>query len=75
MVVIRRTEESFAYLGGASAKLLFDEVPVEHWHDVVVDPTFSDAILDRLLNNAHRITLKGGSKRRLYDSRYTSPTP
>ena len=48
--------------------LLASQVPVEHWHDVVGDPTFGDAILDRLLNNAHRITLKGGSMRRLYDS-------
>ena len=47
---------------------LASQVPVEHWHDVVGDPTFGDAILDRLLNNAHRITLKGGSMRRLYDS-------
>ena len=48
--------------------LLASQVPVEHWHDVVGDPTFGDAILDRLLNNAHRITLKGGSMRRPYDS-------
>ena len=48
--------------------LLASQVPVEHWHDVVGDPTFGDSILDRLLNNAHRITLKGGSMRRLYDS-------
>jgi hypothetical protein len=34
----------------------------------VGDPTFGDAILDRLLHNAHRITLKGASMRRLYDS-------
>ena len=47
--------------------LLTSQVPVDHWHDVVGDPTFGDAILDRLLNNAHRITLKGASMRRLYD--------
>ena len=54
--------------------LLASQVPVEHWHDVVGDPTFGDAILDRLLNNAHRITLKGGSMRRLYDSTKTDST-
>ncbi|WP_428277775.1 ATP-binding protein [Candidatus Palauibacter sp.] len=48
--------------------LLASQLPAEHWHDVVGDPNFGDAILDRLLNNAHRITLKGGSMRRLYDS-------
>ena len=53
--------------------LLASQVPVEHWHDVVGDPTFGDAILDRLLNNAHRITLKGGSMRRLYDSTKEAP--
>ena len=41
--------------------LLASQVLVEHWHDLGADPTFDDAILDRLLNNAHRITLKGAS--------------
>ena len=54
--------------------ILASQLPVEHWHDVVGDPTFGDAILDRLLNNAHRITLKGGSMRRLYDSTKETPT-
>ncbi len=39
-----------------SSALLASQVPIEHWHDVVGDPTFGDAILDRLLNNVHRIT-------------------
>ena len=51
--------------------LLASQVPVDHWHDVGGDPTFGDAILDRLLNNAHKITLKGASMRRLYDSTKT----
>ena len=48
--------------------ILASQVPVEHWHDLVGDPTFGDAILDRLVNNAYRITLQGTSMRRLYDS-------
>jgi len=55
--------------------ILASQLPVEHWHDVVGDPTFGDAILDRLLNNAHRITLTGGSMRRLYDSTREAPSP
>ena len=56
--------------------ILASQLPVEHWHDLVGDATFGDAILDRLLNNAHRITLKGGSMRRLYDStKETHTTP
>lgn len=53
---------------GRRATLLTSQFPVEHWHEIVGDPTFGDAILDRLVHNAHRITLKGGSMRRLYDS-------
>jgi DNA replication protein DnaC len=48
--------------------LLTSQVPPDLWHDVVGEATFGDAILDRLLHNAHRITLKGGSMRRVYDS-------
>ena len=55
--------------------ILASQVPVEHWHDLVGDPTFGDAILDRLLNNAHRITLEGASMRRLYDSTKSHSTP
>ena len=42
----------------AAAPFSPPQLPVEHWHDVVGDPTFGDGILDRLLNNAHRRTLK-----------------
>jgi IstB-like ATP binding protein len=34
------------------------------WHDVIGDPTYADAILDRLVHNAHRIELTGESLRR-----------
>jgi DNA replication protein DnaC len=36
-------------------------VPVDHWHEVIGDPTLGDAILDRLVHNAYRINLKGES--------------
>ncbi|MDE0356577.1 MAG: ATP-binding protein [Gammaproteobacteria bacterium] len=47
---------------------LLDQLAVEHLHDNVGDPTLGDAILDRVLNNAHRITVRRGSMRRLYAS-------
>lgn len=50
------------------ATLVTSQIPVDLWHDGIGDPTFADAILDRLLNNAYRIVLKGGSMRRHYDS-------
>lgn len=59
---------------GRKATLLASQFPVDHWHEIVGDPTFGDAILDRMVHNAHRIVLKGGSMRRLYDST-TEDTP
>jgi DNA replication protein DnaC len=46
------------------ATLLTSQLPFDHWHAVVSDATFADAILDRLVHNAHKITLKGNSMRR-----------
>ncbi len=31
------------------------ELPVDHWHETIGDPTLADAILDRLIHNAYRI--------------------
>jgi DNA replication protein DnaC len=44
--------------------LVTSQRPVEHWHDAIGDPTLADAILDRLVHNAYRITLKGESLRK-----------
>lgn len=46
------------------ATLVTSQLPVEHWHESVGDPTVADALLDRLLNNAHRLELKGESLRK-----------
>jgi DNA replication protein DnaC len=39
-------------------------MPVGLWHDIIGDQTIADAILDRLVNDAHLIELKGDSLRR-----------
>ena len=44
--------------------LITSQVPVNRWHEVIADPTLGDAILDRIVHNAHRIELKGDSLRR-----------
>jgi len=44
--------------------ILTSQVPVDKWHEVIGDPTYADAILDRLVHNAHRIDLAGDSLRR-----------
>jgi len=50
---------------GRRATLITSQLPIEHWHDMIGDATFGDAILDRLVHHAHRLTLTGGSLRRL----------
>jgi DNA replication protein DnaC len=49
---------------GRQATLVTSQLPLEHWHEVVGDATFGDAILDRLVHHAHPISLKGASMRR-----------
>ena len=48
----------------ARSTLVAGQLPVERWHDYLEDPTIADAILDRLIHNAHRITLRGESMRK-----------
>lgn len=49
---------------GTGATMVTSQLPVEAWHDIVDEPTFADAILDRLVHNAHRLTLEGPSMRK-----------
>jgi len=44
--------------------LITSQMPIDHWHEIIADPTLADAILDRLVHNAYRITLKGESMRK-----------
>lgn len=49
---------------GQRSTLITSQLPVDHWHQIIGDPTLADAILDRLIHNAYRITLKGESMRK-----------
>lgn len=44
--------------------ILTSQVPPSNWHDHIGDPTVADAVCDRLLHNAHRLVLKGPSRRK-----------
>ena len=44
--------------------LVTSQLPIEHWHEQIGDPTLADAILDRLVHSAHKIKLKGDSMRK-----------
>ncbi len=45
------------------ATLVTSQLPFNHWHEAIGNPRLADAILDRLMHQAHRITLKGASMR------------
>lgn len=47
------------------ATIITSQLPIEHWHAWLNDPTLADAILDRLVHQAYRLTLKGESLRKI----------
>jgi DNA replication protein DnaC len=49
---------------GTRSTLITSQLPVEHWHDYLGDPTLADAILDRLVHSAHKLHLEGESMRK-----------
>ncbi|MCY1291484.1 IstB-like ATP binding protein [compost metagenome] len=49
---------------GRRSTIITSQLPVSAWHGVIGDPTYADAILDRLVHNPHRIELSGDSLRR-----------
>ncbi|MCU0650019.1 MAG: IS21-like element helper ATPase IstB [Gemmatimonadaceae bacterium] len=54
--------------GGRRATCITSQLPLEHWHDMIGDTTVGDAILDRVVHQAQRLTLTGGSLRRAASS-------
>lgn len=50
---------------GHTATLIISQLPTEQWYANIGDNTLADAILDRLMHNAHRLPLKGESMRKI----------
>ena len=50
---------------GRGSTIVTSQVPADQWHEVVGDPTLADAILDRLVHNAHRLNMTGESMRKI----------
>jgi DNA replication protein DnaC len=48
---------------GKSSTIITSQLPINKWYDYLVEPTLADAILDRILQHANRITLEGKSMR------------
>jgi DNA replication protein DnaC len=49
---------------GLRSMVITSQLPVSKWHEWIGDPTVADAILDRLVHNAHKLALKGPSRRK-----------
>jgi DNA replication protein DnaC len=50
---------------GKTSTLITSQLPLDKWHDIIGEPTFADAILDRIVHNAYRLQLDGPSMRKL----------
>jgi DNA replication protein DnaC len=53
---------------GLCSTVIVTQLPIDRWHDNIKEATIADAILDRLVHNAHKINLKGDSMRKLRSS-------
>jgi len=49
---------------GTRSTIMTSQLPTANWHDYLGNPNIADAICDRLLHNAHRLALKGPSRRK-----------
>ena len=49
---------------GLRSTLITSQLSTDHWHELITNATIADAICDRLVHNAYRITLKGDSMRK-----------
>lgn len=55
---------------GEHSIIIASQLPVEAWHEIIGEQTIADAILDRLVHNAHRIEIKGESMRKKMKNNY-----
>ena len=49
---------------GKSSTIITSQIPVSKWHEIIGEQTIADAILDRIVHDAHRIEMKGDSLRK-----------
>ena len=50
---------------GVRSTIITSQLPLEKWFEVIGEPTLADAIMDRIVNGAHKIPLTGPSMRRI----------
>lgn len=47
---------------GITSTIISSQLPLERWHDIIGEPTIADAVLDRVVHNAHTISLSGAKE-------------
>jgi DNA replication protein DnaC len=56
--------EIFEDRHGKSSTIITSQIPVNKWHEIIGEQTIADAILDRIVHDAHRLEMKGESLRK-----------
>ena len=54
---------------GKHSTIITSQIPVKQWYEVIGEKTIADAILDRIVHNAHRINIEGESLRKKFASK------
>lgn len=49
---------------GKYSTIITSQIPVSKWHEIIGEQTIADAILDRIVHDAHRVEMKGESLRK-----------
>ena len=49
---------------GKSSTIITSQIPINKWHEIIGEQTIADAILDRIVHDAHRLDMKGESLRK-----------
>ena len=60
---------------GRGSTLITSQLPTDTWHEVIGEPTFADAILDRIVHNAYRLALDGPSMRKIQAAELEAAVP
>jgi DNA replication protein DnaC len=55
---------------GKASTIITSQLPISSWHDVIGEQTIADAILDRIVHDAHRIDMKGDSLRKKKSNKF-----
>lgn len=53
---------------GKGSLIITSQLPIDKWHEYIGEPTFADAIMDRIIHRAHKIDMHGNSMRKVFDS-------